>query len=43
MKIPFGMSEDEWNDFCDANKCSHGNYCNTHIGLCWKCQQEVQK
>lgn len=40
MVVPFGMTETEWNKFCDSQKCKHGNYCNMILGLCSKCREE---
>lgn len=40
MNIPFGMTENEWNKFCDTQKCKYGNYCNSLIGLCHRCKKE---
>ena len=33
----FGMTETEWNRWCDSQKCKYGNYCNTVQGLCSRC------
>lgn len=38
--IPFGMSESEWNRFCDSQKCRRGNYCGPITGLCPSCIME---
>ncbi len=43
MDIPFGMSETEWNKFCDSHKCRYGNYCSFIIGLCPKCKEDIER
>lgn len=43
MTLPPGMSESQWNNFCDSQKCKYGNYCNFILGLCPRCKEDIER